>query len=223
MTLFSGQHIVSNIPELLPTLVAIVLGNVLNKPLRHIRAVLGITWERFREIILGFRPNVAGDETISRARFVDVSFPEVHPWPTVARDLARRHIQLIKSNEAGNLPEEINIYSLLCDLPFLVRASPPCPELYRDLWSVGPILPLPGINVQVIIYHVSKWVESFFDPTLELIAFWSQCMTSPEKAYNVADYSLQDSQQWEDHWRRRIQKLDDTLAGRLFPSTERSS
>ncbi|KAF8155127.1 hypothetical protein K438DRAFT_359121 [Mycena galopus ATCC 62051] len=50
MALFSGQHIVSMVPELLPTLVAIVLGDVVNEPLRHIRAVLGITWEKFREI-----------------------------------------------------------------------------------------------------------------------------------------------------------------------------
>ena len=75
MALFSGLHIVSHVPELLPTLVAIVLGYVVNEPLRHIRAVLGITWEKFREIAWRFRPNVAGDETISSARFVDVSFP----------------------------------------------------------------------------------------------------------------------------------------------------
>ncbi|KAF8137738.1 hypothetical protein K438DRAFT_735393 [Mycena galopus ATCC 62051] len=107
-------------------------------------------------------------------------------------------------------------YSLVLNLPFLVRASPPCPELYRDLWSIGPILPLLE-HMQEISYHISKWVESFSDPTLELIAFWRQCMSSAEEAYNVADYSLEDSQQLEDDWRRRIQKLDDTLAGWCFP------
>ncbi|KAF8144625.1 hypothetical protein K438DRAFT_577342 [Mycena galopus ATCC 62051] len=159
MTLFSGQHIVSKVPELLPTLVAIFMVHVVNEPLRHLREVLGITWQKLREIICSFRSNVAGDEAISRACVVDVSFPETRPWSTVAWDLARRHIQLIKSKEAGILPEEIGIYSLGWDLSFLVRASPPCPELYRDLWSIGAILPRPGIIKQPIIYHVSKWVE----------------------------------------------------------------
>ncbi|KAF8184281.1 hypothetical protein K438DRAFT_1117481 [Mycena galopus ATCC 62051] len=223
MTFFSDRHSVSGVPELLSIIVAVLLGCVMNPSLRHLRAVLGITWQKLREIICSFGPNVAGGATISRVRFVDVSFPEAHPWPTVTRDLVRRHIHLIKSNEAGNLPEEINIYSLLWALPFLVRASPPCHEIYRDLWSIGPILPLLGYNMQEFIYHVSKWVESFSDPTLELIAFWRQCMSSAEKAYNVTDYSLGDSQAWEHDWGQRIQKLMiHSLAG-VFPSTERSS
>ncbi|KAF8145723.1 hypothetical protein K438DRAFT_540991 [Mycena galopus ATCC 62051] len=221
MSLFSGQHIHSKVPELLPTLVAIVLGHVVDKPLRQIHAVLGITWEKFREIICSFWSNVARDETISRVRFVDVSFPEAHPWSTVARDLARRHIHLIKSNEAGNLPEEIDIDSLFWDLPLLVRASPPCPELYRDLWTIGSTLPPLAGHMRRMIYHVSKWLESFSDPTLELIAFWRQCILSAEKAYNVPDYSLEDSLWEEDYWRHKILRIH-SLSG-VFPSTECSS
>ncbi|KAF8136076.1 hypothetical protein K438DRAFT_1786560 [Mycena galopus ATCC 62051] len=59
------KHNISNVPELLPILVGISLSFFGDKSLRHLRAVLGITWEKLREIICSFRPNVAGDETIS--------------------------------------------------------------------------------------------------------------------------------------------------------------
>ncbi|KAF7355803.1 NACHT domain-containing protein [Mycena venus] len=206
-------------PELLPILVGILLSFYSwDMSLRHLRAVLGITWEKLREIICSSRPNVAGDKTILRDHFVDVSFSETHPWPTVASDLARRYIRLIKSDAAGDLPDEINIRILIGDLVFLIRASPPCLKLYRDLWTIGHLFPLPGFTTSYIIYHVSKWLESFSDPTLDLIAFWRQCMSSAEKADNVVDYSFKNAPTWEHNWRRIIQNL-----AHVFPSTEHPS
>jgi hypothetical protein len=111
MTLFSAQDLDSPVPELLPILVAMamLLGSLVNDSLLDLRAVPGITWEKLRETICSLRPNIARDEIISADPFLDALFPEAYHWQIMARDLAQRYIHLIKSNEADDLPEDINM------------------------------------------------------------------------------------------------------------------
>jgi hypothetical protein len=111
MTLFSAQDLDSPVPELLPILVAMamLLGRLVNDSLLDLRAVPGITWEKLRETICSLRPNIARDEIISADPFLDALFSEAHHRQIMARDLAQRYIHLIKSNEADDLPEDINM------------------------------------------------------------------------------------------------------------------
>jgi hypothetical protein len=57
--------------------------------------------------------------------------------------------------------------------------------------------------------------QSFSNPTLELIAFWRQSMTSADEL-RVPAY-FWGPENWEFDWRRRSEHLDDTLTGLCLP------
>ena len=68
--------------------------------------------------------------------------------------------QSVSIIQRDNFVDHLNRYDLGRDISHLVRLSPPCPVLYRGLWSIPPSeiwSSLPSGNK--LIYHVSKWLE----------------------------------------------------------------
>ncbi|KAF7372921.1 putative nwd2 protein [Mycena sanguinolenta] len=104
---------------------------------------------------------------------------------------------------------------LRCDVSRLVRLSPPCPVLYRELWSIPPSeIWSSQTSGYKLIHHVSKWLESFPDSTMELITFWQQAGADPELhdidpcnpgLYNPGPVF------WEKYWRDRIKHYNDMI------------
>jgi hypothetical protein len=168
--IFSAQHIVSPSPKLLQVLVSSV---VLHLPLWRICDLLGIRWNYLKTIICSLRPIIATDTQVSAVCLPQTSFPgEVYPWAT--RDVALRYIRKMVKNQnfsemdksvvpiiqTVNFVHHLDRYTLSVNISFLIRLSPPCPELYRELWSISsPLIWSPAKSGELLIYHVSKWLE----------------------------------------------------------------
>ncbi|KAF7372920.1 NACHT domain-containing protein [Mycena sanguinolenta] len=210
------EHIVLPSPELLRILLAC---DFLHRRLRELPSLLDLTWTDLRMTLCGLRPKSPGDKH---------ALPVHHPqaaYPLVARDLAVQLIRkLVKNNSDTNggvnpsATREAVLYddnypwlyglrtaysrsqnAIGCNIACLVRLSPPCPALYHELWSI----PLSEIWSSVpsgntLIYHVSKWLESFPDSTMDLITFWQQGVPRPELCHTGLYYRGPEDE--EDGW-----------------------
>ncbi|KAJ6456919.1 hypothetical protein C8R45DRAFT_1185042 [Mycena sanguinolenta] len=130
----------------------------------QLRRRLDLTWTEVRTSICSPSSNAVRNEGGLPVLAVRLTF----------RDIALQCIRKMVKNQldvGGQL-----YYWEQCDLAngisYLVRLSPPCPILYRELWCI-PIDPT-WLSRNPLIYHVSTWLESFPDPPMELVAFWKQ-------------------------------------------------
>ncbi|KAF7372896.1 NACHT domain-containing protein [Mycena sanguinolenta] len=191
----SGKHNVLPSPELLRIL---ILMGPLRHNLSHVRTKLDLTWSDLRTTLCSLRPKSLGDEHL-----VPIHQPQrTSPW--AARDLALHLIRKMVKNHAdtngGVNPSASRDatwmhyaysytgtfefaytqfqYSLGWDISFLIRLSPPCPILYHELWSIPPSeIWSSRPSGDILVQHVSKWLESFPDSTMELIMFWQKAGT----------------------------------------------
>ncbi|KAJ6484210.1 hypothetical protein C8R45DRAFT_1075417, partial [Mycena sanguinolenta] len=162
------EYIISPSHEIPQVIVAMVF---LGIPFRRVPFCTGITWDELRAIICSVRPIISSHDQGPPMRVLLRLFTR-EAYSRASRDLALRFIPRLFKNPRSppNIP--INELDVWQQFPLLVRLSPPCPDLYRELWSI--LLPRaywPFI-AEMIIHIVSKWLESFPDPTMELIAFW---------------------------------------------------
>ncbi|KAJ7932243.1 hypothetical protein B0H13DRAFT_1956356 [Mycena leptocephala] len=148
----SAGHIVSPSPKLLQVVVAILF---IGSPLRDIPALLDFTWDELRSIICSRRPPIAKDDVGLPDRLPQTSFPAgIFPW--ASRDVALRCIQMFKGHLDASGENEYK-YAL----PLLIRLSPPCSVLHRELWSISPMTMFTN-SEQTLTYHVYKWLEVRF-------------------------------------------------------------
>ncbi|KAJ7694977.1 hypothetical protein B0H14DRAFT_2650748 [Mycena olivaceomarginata] len=165
------------------------------------------------------RPKLVGDE-----HALPIHLPQAaYPW--AARDLALQLIhKMVKNHIDSNgglnpsaCRHAVSLYNakrFLCDLKeaytraqydlgrdisYLVRLSPPCPVLYRELWRIPPSEIWSSWSAgSALIHHVSKWLECFPDSLMELVTFWQQAVPEDERPLNRGPLFL------EPDWRVRV-------------------
>ncbi|KAF7372990.1 putative nwd2 protein [Mycena sanguinolenta] len=187
-------------PELLRILVSLVVFRC--DRLTKLRRRLDLTWTDMRISICGPSSNIEHGLPVLAVRlaFRDVALQcirkmvenhinisgEVYSWESrdaPLESICRYQIpdhatgeEIFKSVVHRRTPRELVDGISHLEISYLVRLSPPCPVLYRELWSV-PLVPMGSSSPYGggrLIYHVSKWLESFPDPPMELIASWNQ-------------------------------------------------
>ncbi|KAF7372914.1 NACHT domain-containing protein [Mycena sanguinolenta] len=227
------KHIVSPSPELLRILLSM---GFISWGIWELPTILDLTWTDLRTTLCSLRSQLVGDD-----HALPIHQPQVdYPW--VARDLALHLIRMMVKNHidtdggvdpsasrgavllyntystVGNLEEAyiISQNGLGCDISLLVRLSPPCSVLYRELWSIPTSdvwSSLPSGNV--LIHHVSKWLESFPDSTNELITSWQQA-AAQDGHYRITRDLDQDV---ENYWRYRVETYNDKIVGLHLPDS----
>ncbi|KAJ6456843.1 hypothetical protein C8R45DRAFT_943333, partial [Mycena sanguinolenta] len=235
----SVQHIVSPSAELLRILVSLGL---LRHTLSDLPHTLDLTWTDLRTTLCSLRPNVVGNEQVLSVHQPQAAYPK---W--AARTLALRFIGAMVKNhidtDGGVNPSasrdavllyNVNSsifdlaeaykrsqYDLGCGISFLVRLSPPCPVLHRELWHIPPseIWSSP-LNGNRLIRHVSKWLESFPDSTMELITFHRKCADAvaviwhsllPDHRYSISTFTFCPDIEERD-WCSRVSKYNDMIS-----------
>ncbi|KAJ6471489.1 hypothetical protein C8R45DRAFT_1014564 [Mycena sanguinolenta] len=198
--LSDAEHIVSPSHKILQIIVAMVF---LGIPFWRLPICTGITWDELGDIICSIRPIFSRYGQGPHLRILLPLFlPEA--YSRAARDLALRFIPRMLENSLGaptSMP--LDVVNIWKQFPLLVRLSPPCPELYGELWSI-PFPRSMWLDIaELIIYHVSKWLQSFPEPTLELIAFWKNGRTPAQDAC-AAGVAIAEHEQWEEDWRKKV-------------------
>ncbi|KAJ7241308.1 hypothetical protein B0H12DRAFT_1133663 [Mycena haematopus] len=205
MSLFFAQDIVQ-VAGLLRLLQVLLLVDDATRCLRQIRLLLGVTWDDLKTTICALRSLIGRDDKAMRElanHVLDGSFfGEAYPWPSLSRDLARRLIRIVS---VCDRPYKRTIFSLSFSLSYLVRSSPSCPNLLSDLWTILPLQIWDDLHsVECYIYHVSKWLELFPDPPLELLTFWRQSLRDARPISEIV-YSSESASAthhiWENDWR----------------------
>ncbi|KAF7372805.1 NACHT domain-containing protein [Mycena sanguinolenta] len=180
MDTVSGTWLVKhiNLPssELCQVLVA---SGLLHYALRLIQHLLDITWDELRTIICSVRPSIT--ETGYWTTPPEV-LQAIIPWENqrwICRDIALKCIRRIV-----NAPGDRGGMSIKFDewygLAKLLKHCPPCATLYHEFQRIPrPVIKSyfeewPSWNYNFIANQISQWLESFGDPTLELVVFWKQ-------------------------------------------------
>ncbi|KAJ6484217.1 hypothetical protein C8R45DRAFT_1075423 [Mycena sanguinolenta] len=190
------------------TKVAVVMV-FLGIPFWRVPTYTGITWDELRATICSIRPIISKyDQGPPMMKILLQLFPrESYSW--ASRDVALRLIPTLRKNP---LSESVTVAArkLWEEFPLLVRLCPPCPELYRELWSIP--IPSSGWIGEELIYHVTMWLESFPQgPTMELIAFWRSRRTpEADGKYYVALLGLINFMR-EDELRKRVGRWNNTI------------
>ncbi|KAF7343522.1 putative nwd2 protein [Mycena sanguinolenta] len=252
-TRLSVKHNVSPSPELLRILVSMKL---LGRRLWELPTTLDLTWTSIRTTLCSLRPKLAKNERASL-----IHQPQA-AYPGAARDLALQLIRKMVKHHADtngganpsasrdavwvcnaysrirNLEElkEAYIksqYDLACDISCLVRLAPPCPVLYRELWSIPPSeIWSSQPSGKTLIHHVSKWLKSFPDSTMELITFWEQAgpdskhhrdmIFNPGQEVEEEDWCVYvPESDWfvEDRWHDGVRRYNDTVVKLHLPKS----
>ncbi|KAF7331136.1 hypothetical protein MSAN_02443100 [Mycena sanguinolenta] len=231
----SVKRIVWPSPELLYILISM---GFLRCRLWELPTRLDSTWTDLRTTLCSLRPQLAGDEHI-----IPVHQPHAAP-PWAARDLAlhlirkmvKNHtdteggINPVASQHAVRLYSSHSFFSILEEaytqsqsgfgghISLLVRLSPPCPVLYRELWSIPPSEIWSSQSCgDALIHHTSKWLESFPDSTTELITSWQQAVPDPKllrtNTLNPAPIFI------EENWSYRVGRYNDMIARLPLPDS----
>ncbi|KAF7372940.1 Nwd2 [Mycena sanguinolenta] len=220
----SVKHNVSPSPELVRIL--LILG-LLHCRLWELPTKFDLTWIDLRITLCSLRPKLAGNEHILPGHQPQIALS----W--AARDLALELIRKIVKNHMdtyGGVNPVASRDALLykdhypvcslkkayttsqcylgCDIAYLVRLSPPCSLLYRELWSIPPS----GIwsslpSASELFHHVSKWLASFPDSTMDLITFWQQA--APEHERKHINSFHHNSEDWENDWHGRVRHYNE--------------
>ncbi|KAJ6496324.1 hypothetical protein C8R45DRAFT_985607 [Mycena sanguinolenta] len=159
---YSAEGILSQVPGLLSLLQALLLVVDTTGCLRQIRMLLQLAWDDLRSTLCALRPIIGSDHEMVRELVNHLLHRsvcgETYPWPSLSRELARKLIQIVG---ACDPPYKRTILSLSFSLSYLVRSSPSCPELLRDLSTILPLRIWDDLHsVECYIYHVSKWLEA---------------------------------------------------------------
>ncbi|KAJ6465423.1 hypothetical protein C8R45DRAFT_1219761 [Mycena sanguinolenta] len=190
--------------------------------LSKLRGRLDLTWAEMRTSICGPSSNLATDELglAVRLAFRDVALQcirkmvknrldmggQVYSWET--RDAALESICTMGASQIDVSVTNEHIIEqddLASAISYLVRLSPPCPVLYRELWCIP--IDRNWLSRSSLIYHVSKWLESFHDPPMELVAFWKQAGRFESTVLAIQDFEYE----WREvaqRWNRKIVRLD---------------
>ncbi|KAJ6465445.1 hypothetical protein C8R45DRAFT_939635 [Mycena sanguinolenta] len=212
----SAKRIFPCSPEFLRILVSLVVFRPVD--LSELRGRLDLTWTEMGTSICSPSSNVASDQhgppvLAVRLAFRDVALHcirkmmktqldmggQVYSWET--RDAALESIRRTGTSQIGVSVTNEEQYELVDAISYLVRLSPPCLVLYRELWS-APIAPIWYSGASTLIYHVSKWLESFPNPTTELIAFWNQGLGK----LNSIPLDVHDLEYAENGWRDVVKR-----------------
>ncbi|KAF7372954.1 putative nwd2 protein [Mycena sanguinolenta] len=168
----SVKHIISPSPELLRILVSL---GFLGRPLWSLLTKLDLTWTDLRTTL-----------SLQLIRKIVKNHVDTEGGanPSASRDtvFSYKHGLLGRNLEEAYPRSQ---QALGWDISYLVRLSPPCPVLYRELWSIPPSEIWSSLaSGNTLIHHVSKWLESFPDPMIELITFWQRAMPDFEPCFN---------------------------------------
>ncbi|KAJ6491203.1 hypothetical protein C8R45DRAFT_991657 [Mycena sanguinolenta] len=170
-------------PELLRILVPLTL--LPATWLSQLCGPLSLTWTELRTSFC--RPcSVGCDED---------GLPALDPrW--ACRDAALRYIRTMVQNHSGADSEK---YWRGYWISYLVRSSPACRILYCELWSINPVsLWFTDASAELLIHHVSKWLQSFPQPKMDLIAYWELGRTP--NPYEDCTHSKVHLERAEDEW-----------------------
>ncbi|KAF7364390.1 NACHT domain-containing protein [Mycena sanguinolenta] len=167
----SSRRILSRVPGLFNLIRTILLVGETRERGHDIRLLSNTTWDDLKTIICALRPIIGRDNKmiceLVHCLLDEQFFGESYPWPSLSRDLARQLIRIF--NTCGPSSQKTRS-SLPISLSYLVRASPHCPDLLADLWTIRPLqFWVEQHNAQYQIYHISMWLESFHNS--ELLAF----------------------------------------------------
>ncbi|KAF7372995.1 NACHT domain-containing protein [Mycena sanguinolenta] len=225
------KHIFPCSPECLRILISLVMFK--HNSLWKLRGCLDLTWTAMRSAICGPSSNVASDPHRPPVLAVHLAFRDValqfirkmvknhvdiggkvYSWESrdSALDSIGRHQ---KDNDATGLQIKQSFthsneqHELAAGISYLVRLSPPCPVLYRELWSI-PIVPedeSSWLNGFLLIHHVSKWLESFLNPSMELITFWKQA----QGRFDSRPIEMDGLDYAENEWRVRVNNWNQTI------------
>ncbi|KAJ6491980.1 hypothetical protein C8R45DRAFT_190209 [Mycena sanguinolenta] len=206
MPLDSGHAVLPSHEIIIPQVIVAMV--FLGIPVWRVPGRTGITWDDLRASICGIRPIIPRYDQGPPVRIVLQLFPR-EAYSRGSRDLALRCIPRMLKNPLSPIMRTIEV-DVWERFALLVRLSPPCPELYRELWSIQFPRRYWLSTAEMIIYHVSKWLESFPEPRVELIAFWRNGRT-PEDAANAARWAVRGRQGWEGEWRRSVERWNGTI------------
>ncbi|KAJ6465417.1 hypothetical protein C8R45DRAFT_495687 [Mycena sanguinolenta] len=186
--------------------------------LRQLRGRLDLTWTEMRTSICGPSSNLATDELrlAVHLAFRDVALQcirkmvkneldvgrQVYSWES--RDAALESVRRTGRSVNATYSHILEQRDLARAISLLVSSSPPCDVLYRELWCI----PTWFIGSS-LIYHVSKWLESFPDHTTGLIAFWKQAYRFDSEPVEIQDfqYAGNGCRDVVNDWNRAIVRL----------------
>ncbi|KAF7372845.1 NACHT domain-containing protein [Mycena sanguinolenta] len=163
------KHVLSPSSELCRVLVAAAF---LGVNIWAVRYLLEITWTEFRIILNSVRPNIASD-VVLRGSADHVTRALVPPELQRAafRELALKCIHKVIKRHVDGV-DDGNPWFYLA---LVLEHCPPCDILYREFQCI-PIHAMQSAISQwgIAFYRISRWLKSFNDPTLELIALWTR-------------------------------------------------
>ncbi|KAF7372807.1 NACHT domain-containing protein [Mycena sanguinolenta] len=169
------NHINSPSSELCQVLVALEL---LPYSFCSIPHLLDITWDELRTIICSVRPSIV--DTGYRARSREI-LQAIIPWETqrwIYRDIALKCIRrIVNPEDHRGIGIKFDEWYLLAEV---LKHCLPCNTLYREFQCIPRSMITsyfedgPSWCHDSIAKPISQWLESFGDPTLELIVFWKQ-------------------------------------------------
>ncbi|KAJ6465441.1 hypothetical protein C8R45DRAFT_495910, partial [Mycena sanguinolenta] len=197
------EHVFPCSPESIRMLVSLVVFR--QGGLKGLRVLLDLTWTEMRTTICGLSSNGARDQQGLPVLAARLAF----------RDVALQCIRKMVKNQVdmGGQVYSREQYELANGISYLVRSSPPCPILYRELWRI-PIAPIVynRFSGTLLIQHISKWLESFSDPTTELIAFWKQAGGFDSKRFGLLGCG-------ENGWRSVVKRWNSAILRLGLPDT----
>ncbi|KAJ6484239.1 hypothetical protein C8R45DRAFT_297800 [Mycena sanguinolenta] len=167
--IWSVKHILSPSSELCRVLVAAAF---LGVNIWAVRYLLDITWTEFRIILRSVRPNTPSDALLQgSADHVTRALVPPELQQTAFRELALKCIhRVIKQHVDGAADGDPWFY-----LALVLEHCPPCEILYREFQCI-PIHAMQSAISRwgIAFYRISRWLKSFGDPTLELVALWTR-------------------------------------------------
>ncbi|KAJ7461902.1 hypothetical protein FB451DRAFT_1370983 [Mycena latifolia] len=138
--------------------------------LLYIRFLLHIPWDELWAIVRALH-SLVDSMSIEQAsillRFTLRSTticPEVYPWPSTCRDLARGCIRLLPDQDG--LP--VQSKTLILSWAKLIRLSPPCDDLLADIHDLSPSPEMDGFD----IHNSLEWLKTFPQPPLDVVNRW---------------------------------------------------
>jgi hypothetical protein len=162
----------------------------------------------------------------------DAALESIHRMGTsqigVNATYKHRSEQWVSVIATANFIHNLRRRDLASAISLLVRSSPPCDVLYRELWCIPTWL-----IGSSLIYHVSKWLEvrhglnihqqlltrsfrfvqSFPDQTTELIAFWKQACRFDSEPVQIQHFEA------ENKWRDVVHRWNQTIVRLRLPDT----